>query len=47
MAKICMSRTDFIKEHRKLLKVLKSGDKRALSSEYREQSRELEKYMRN
>jgi hypothetical protein len=45
MTKITMTRTAFIKEHEDLLKVLKSGDKKGLNKEYKEQSSELKKYL--
>ena len=36
---------DFVKEHTKLLDVLRSGDPEALKREYEEQSAELKKHL--
>lgn len=38
---IIIPRKEFVKEHKNLLKVLKSGKKSALNAEYRDQAREL------
>ena len=45
MNKITMTKQSFIKEHKDLLKTLKSGDKNSLNKEYKEQSSELNKYI--
>ena len=42
MESILMPRKQFVKEHKNLLKVLKSGDPKALKKEYADQKRELE-----
>jgi len=42
---ITMSKKAFVKEHKDLIKTLKSGDKAKLKSEYKEQSSELKKYI--
>jgi hypothetical protein len=39
---ILIPRKDFVKEHKNLLKVLKSGKRSELDAEYRDQARELE-----
>jgi len=39
---ITMSREDFIKEHKNLIKILRSGDKKALEAEAEKQEKELE-----
>jgi len=41
-----ISRSDFIKEHRKLIKILKTGNKRGLKQEFRSQLRELKSYLK-
>ncbi len=38
---ISMSTDDFIKEHKNLIKVLRSGDKKLLESEAKKQEKEL------
>ena len=38
-----MSQKAFVKEHKDLLKVLKSGSKKGLRKEYKEQSQELKR----
>ena len=43
---IKMSKSDFIKEHEKLIKVLKSGNKKGLREELKSQSKELNKIRR-
>lgn len=45
--RVSMSKRAFVKEHVKLVKALKSGDKRALRKEAREQSAELKKVKAN
>lgn len=42
---ITMSRDEFISEHRNLIKVLRSGDKKALEEEAKKQEEELEEYL--
>lgn len=42
MESILMPRKQFVKEHKNLLKVLKSGDPKALAKEYKDQKEELE-----
>lgn len=39
---IKMSRDDFIQEHKNLIKILRSGDKKALEAEALKQEKELE-----
>lgn len=42
MESVLMPRKQFVKEHKNLLKVLKSGDPKLLKKEYKEQKKELE-----
>lgn len=39
---VTMSKDDFIKEHKNLIKILRSGDKKALEAEAKKQEEELE-----
>jgi len=41
MSNIVMPHKDFVKEHRHLLKVLKSGKRSELDAEYKDQAKEL------
>lgn len=43
--KITMTKKQFLKEHRNLLKVLKEGKRKALKKEYEEQKKEMSKYV--
>jgi hypothetical protein len=43
---VVMTRKDAIDEHSKLVRVLRSGSKKDLASEARDQARELKKYRR-
>lgn len=40
-SKVSLSKKQFVKEHEGLLKTLKSGKKKSLQKEYKEQSEEL------
>ena len=42
---VSMGRNEFIKEHRKLIKILKKGDKHELLMEAVEQEKELNEYL--
>jgi hypothetical protein len=44
MPNICMTKKDAVQEHEKLVKVLRSGGKRALKAEAKDQAGELSKY---
>jgi len=44
MAKICMTKKSAVSEHEKLVKVLRSGNKKALRSEAKDQGEELKTY---
>ena len=41
-----MTRSNFIKEHKDLIRILKKGDKKGLRKEYKEQSAELKRYLK-
>jgi hypothetical protein len=43
---IVMPRKQFIKEHKNLLKVLKSGDEELLAKEYADQMSEMKRYIK-
>jgi hypothetical protein len=40
-----MPKKEFVAEHKRLLKILKKGDKKELEKEYEEQSAELKGYL--
>ena len=44
MANICMTKKSAVREHEKLVKVLRSGKREELSKEAKEQSSELAQY---
>ena len=44
--RVCMPLTALISEHKKLLRVLKSNDKKQMRDEARDQKRELDKYLK-
>jgi len=44
MANICMTKKSAVSEHEKLVKVLRTGNKKALKSEAKDQSKELKGY---
>jgi hypothetical protein len=46
MKYVKMPRKVYVAEHRKLIRILKSGNKRGLRQEYKAQSRELKSYLR-
>ena len=46
MKYIKMPRRAYIAEHRKLIRILRSGSKRGIMQEYKAQSRELKRYLR-
>jgi hypothetical protein len=41
MANICMTKKDAVDEHKKLVRVLRTGNKKELSAEATDQAREL------
>lgn len=46
MKYVKIPKKDFIREHNRLIRILKSGNSKALKSEYKEQSKELKNYLR-
>ena len=44
---VTMKKSAFIKEHKKLVKVLKSGNKKKLRKEASSQGKELKKFIKN
>ncbi len=45
--RISETKSQLVKEHKRLVKVLKSGDRRALMREERKQARELREYIKS
>lgn len=43
---IIMPKKEFVAEHKRLLSILKKGDKKELKKEYEEQSAELNSYLK-
>lgn len=46
MKKVSMTKQAFIKEHKKLVKILKSGNKKGIKNEIKDQSKELKRITR-
>jgi hypothetical protein len=44
MGNICMTKTDAVQEHKKLVRVLRSGKPKELKAEAKDQSKELAGY---
>jgi hypothetical protein len=43
--KVEMSKSEFVKEHQNLVKILRSGDKKSLLAEAKKQEAELKEYL--